>query len=122
MNNIPHWITILAALLTPIIAIFGLLIAGFQLRNNIRLKENALFDRRYVFYQRVRNYWLETAREDNPEPSYEDLIPVAEEASFIFGKDISSHILSLADKRHTGSPCFPDEDFVKPFRKYLVLK
>ena len=69
----------------------------------------------------VRYSWLETANEDNPGLSIEDLIPIADEAAFIFDKDISTHILSLADKKHTGSPFFPNSDFTRPFEKYLRL-
>ena len=51
-----------------------------------------------------------------------DLIPVSEEARFLFGEDVAQHIMSLADKEHDGSPEFPNDDFAEPFRKYLTLK
>jgi len=49
----------------------------------------------------------------------EDWFPLAEEAGFLFGEDIERHISSLADKKVEGSPFFPNEWFVAPFRKYL---
>jgi hypothetical protein len=69
--------------------------------------------------------WLKTgsgaAAGQRPWLDTEDLIPIAQEAGFLFGKDISDHILSLADKEHTGSPFFADGDFTEPFCKYLYL-
>ena len=55
------------------------------------------------------------------EPEVTDLIPLAEEATFLFSKKIGEHILSFADKRNS-SPEFADEEFIQPFREYLELK
>lgn len=52
----PHWTTYISALLVPIVAIFGALIAYRQWRtaqNNLKLD---LFDRRLVVYEAARDY------------------------------------------------------------------
>ena len=95
-----NWINVLSALLTPTIAIAGSVIAWLQYRTNSQKRKN-----------------------DNCRPhDVEDLIPVAMEARMLFGKDIAQHIISLENKAHKGSPFFPDDDFIKPFMKYLQLK
>ncbi len=55
------------------------------------------------------------------EQAVEDVVPIAEEARLLFGADIARHILSLEGKEHSGSPDFPNEDFTKPFERYLQL-
>lgn len=85
-------------------------------------RTNDLFDRRYKFYKMVEKWWLSTGDEDNPPTDITDVLPMAIEADFIFGKDIFDHIVSLQDKTHSGSPFFPNDDFSQPFRKYLTLK
>ncbi len=119
MSN--NWIAISAALLTPTIAIAGTVIAFLQWKTNHLKRKNELFDRRYDFYQKLREWWLATAMPEF-EFDIQDLIPLAEEAGFLFGDDISKHILSLEGKSHSGSPFFPNDDFSSPFRKYLKLE
>lgn len=117
-----NWINVLSALLTPTIAIAGSVIAWLQYRTNSQKRKNDLFDRRYNFYQTLEKFWLQSS-DDNCRPhDVEDLIPVAMEARMLFGKDIAQHIISLENKAHKGSPFFPDDDFIKPFMKYLQLK
>lgn len=115
-------VEVLSAWLAPIIAIVGLMLGSLQYWLALKKRKDDLFDRRYAYYQKVRNMWVSTWDKDQPVFDQEDVIMLAEEAGFIFGKDICEHILSLENKRHGGSPFFPDEDFVKPFRKYLELK
>jgi len=100
-------------------AISGIVFICWQLDRNRRREE--LLDRQYDLYQRVKEFWLLTHDTNVPTPHFEDLIPFAKEAASIFGKEMQDHILSLSGKRHSGSPLFPDEDFVRPFRKYLKL-
>lgn len=92
-----NWINILSAMLTPTIAIAGTIIAFLQYRNNYLKSKNDLFDKRYEFYKKLRTWWLSTANVDSQHYDLEmiDLIPWAEEASFLFEKDIQQHILSL---------------------------
>lgn len=126
MDDIPSWITVAAAALSPIIAIAGVAFAygNFQLAR--RRRNDELFDRRYEFYQRLRSIWLQTGNGappgDDPSVYVEDLIPIAEEARFLFGEEIAQHVLALEGNGHQGYPSFPDDWFVKPFRPYLSLE
>lgn len=116
------WIEILQALLTPTIFVIGTLIAFLQWRTNDLRRKNELFDRRYEFYQRFRKWWLAWRESEHYVPEIEDLIPFAEEADFLFGSDVSEYILSLAGTKHTGSPWFPNKDFISSFYEYLKLR
>lgn len=129
----PEWISTLTALGPLIIGIFGIAvaIAGAALARAQyvlakRKRADDLFDRRYDFYQRLRAAWMDTgvgAPEDSDPAVYiEDVVSLAEEASFLFGADIEAHIYSLVGPGHQGSQFFPDESFVEPFRKYLSLE
>lgn len=117
--NTPLLVQWLSAILTPIVAIGGLVIAVLNYRHAHRKRKDDLFDRRYEFYRRLRDWWLRTAEPDQPLVDAEDVIPIAEEARLLFGEDIAQHILSLAGKAHSGSPFFPNDDFTRPFDKYL---
>ncbi len=115
----------LFAAIGAVTGVVALLLNLFQYRLAAKRRKDDLFDRRYEFYRQVRSMWLNTGNGappgQRPWLDIKDLIPVSEEASFLFGQDIAQHICSLADKKHDGSPFFPDDDFVKPFRKYLSL-
>lgn len=121
----PTWIQWLAAFLTPAIAIAGIVIGTLNYLHTRRKRQDDLFDRRYEFYKRVRDWWLTTgtgaAPGSDPIVGVEDVVPIAEEARLLFGKDVAQHILSLEGKGHSGSPFFPDQDFTKPFERYLRL-
>ena len=119
------WIDILTALLTPMLAVFAALIAYLQWRTNELKRKNDYFDRRYNFYKRIESMWLSSSTDEQLSIfgfETEDLIPMAEEADLLFGKDVAKHIISLSGKHHDGSPFFTNDDFSKPFRKYLRLK
>jgi len=118
--------TLFLATLGSVTGIVALIISAFQYRLAAARRKDDLFDRRFKFYQQVRTMWLKTCilapAGQQLCLGIEDLIPVSEEADFLFGKDVAQHICSLADKQHDGSPFFPNDDFVGPFRKYLALK
>lgn len=114
-------INILSASLVPVIAIFGSVFIFLEWRTNERRRQNELFDRRYQFYIRIKEIYLNQHNPDSRPLDAEDWIPYAEEANFIFGADIGKHIMSFADRKLSGSPNFPEEQFIKPFRKYLKL-
>jgi hypothetical protein len=115
----------LAALLTPAIAIAGIVIGALNYLHARRKRQDDLIDRRYEFYKRVRDWWLTTgtgaAPESDPIVRLEDVVPIAEEARLLFGKDVEQQILSLEGKGHSGSPFFPNQDFTKPFERCLRL-
>ena len=117
------WIGILSASLTPTIAVAALILGILQYRLAKQRRNDDLFDRRYAFYDRLRTIWLSTGTgaPDGHDPSVDvlDLVPLAEEASFLFGQDIVDHVLSLEGPGHSGHPDFPNDDFIAPFRKYL---
>ena len=121
MNELPAWVNITSALLAPTIAIVALFLGVLNYRLSARRRRDDLFDRRYRFYQQVRDAWLSTADPSTRPPDIEDWIPIAEEASFLFGSDIADHLVSLDGRKHSGSPFFPNDNFVEPFRKYLTL-
>jgi len=116
-----EYIIILSACLAPVVAVMGIVFAGLQWWTTERERQNALFDRRFDLYTQIKKVYLEQHNSQNPPMSSEDWIPLAEEAGFLFGDDIQRHVSALADKKVEGSPFFPNEWFVKPFRKYLHL-
>ena len=114
---------------TVVIATF----TGLQYWISKQKKKNDLFQIRYNFYKKVEAQWLSTsphigAAEGDKSiqptlpPTWDDLIPIAREAKFLFGDDIFEHILSLEGKIHEGYPDFPEDWFIKPFIRYLSLK
>lgn len=114
-----------AVISTTIAASVALLtFANYKLAK--RRRKDELFDRRYKLYQEVRALWLATGG-DTPEEHQIDLdvdciMPVAEEAGFLFGDDVVKHIYSLSGKRHRGRLGFPEDDFIEPFKKYLKFE
>ena len=116
-----EYINLLSALLAPTIAILGIIFTVLQWHTSEKSRQNALFDRRYACYMRLRETYLSQHDESKRPLDIEDWIPLAEEAGFLFGADIRTHVLALADKEISGSPFFPDDWFVKPFEKYLRL-
>ena len=56
--DVSNWVQVIAALLTPAIAIVVATIAFFQWKTNDLKRKNDLFDRRYAFYQGLRRWWL----------------------------------------------------------------
>jgi hypothetical protein len=87
------WLTVLAALLTPTIAGFGIYIAWRQARtarNKLRLD---LFDRRYVIYRAV----VETIAKVNRQgyllaPDLEEFLLATRGARWLFDDDIGKYI------------------------------
>ena len=97
---------------------------GYRLQRVSR--QDSLFQARYDYYKRMRGWWLKTGdfAPEGQSPFIEetDLISPAEEASFLFGKEVAQHILALPLTGHLGHPDFPDEAFIAPFRKHLQLE
>lgn len=121
-NLIPICCTIISTMIAIAVAIFTA--ANYKLAK--RRRKDELFDRRYKLYQEVRALWLATGG-DTPEEHQIDLdvdyiMPVAEEAGFLFGDDVVKHIYSLSGKRHKGGLGIPNDDFIEPFKKYLKFE
>jgi hypothetical protein len=92
-GQLPLWVSVLAALLTPAVAVAAALIAYFNYQMAKRKRSDDLFDRRYAFYKNFRGAWLSTGTGTHPDEDpgldvIEDLAPLADEASFLFGDDI----------------------------------
>ena len=114
-------INILSALLSPILAILGVTFVWLGWRTNEKKRQNDLFDRRYKFYVKIKESYLSQHDPESRPLDVTDWIPYAEEACFLFGDDIQKHVLTFADRKLSGSPDFPEEWFVGPFKKYLKL-
>jgi hypothetical protein len=110
---------------TIVVAVAGLIISFLQWQSNQWKRKNDLFDRRYKFFKNIESWWISLNTDpDSPDDKviYEDLIPFAREAKFLFGDDICNHILSLVKMNYSGTPWFASDNFVGPFYKYLSLK
>lgn len=117
-NNL---INVLSAWLAPILAIVVITTSIMQYILAAKKRKDDLFDKRYNFYKKAEKVWLSSFNEDNPPMDIIDLLPLASEATFLFGKEVSKHIISFEGKKCT-HPWFADDDFAKPFYKYLKLK
>lgn len=107
-------------IVTIFVGVLGLFFAGLQVIIAKKKRKDDLFNLRYEFYKNVSNIWITTSNLENPSLDITDLIPISQKASFLFGEDISKHILSLANKR-APHDLFPEDDFNRPFVKYLKL-
>lgn len=108
------------AIVTAIVGTLGIIFTVLQFKLSKKKRKDDLFNLRYKFYNDVSKIWISTSNLENSPLNITDLIPIAEKAEFLFGKEIYKHILSLENKRATHD-LFPDDNFSKPFRKYLKL-
>ena len=111
---------ILLPIATIFIALLGVVFTFQQFRLAKKKRKDDLFKLRYAFYRKLSNNWVKTHNRNNPTWDRVDLFPISEEANFLFGEDISAHILSLEHKRASHG-LFPDDNFSGPFQKYLKL-
>ena len=122
----------LSAWLVPAIPVAGIIIGFLQWCTNELHRKQDLFDKRYDFYQRLRKVYL-AHHGTNPSQFHEaTLEPYIEEASFLFGADIPTHIQSfynatcddlyVSDESEWHLCPMPDKHFILPFKKYLELK
>jgi hypothetical protein len=107
-------------IITTIVAVLGIIFTVLQFILARKKRKDDLFNLRYDFYRQVSKIWLDTYDGRNPPLDTVDLIPISEKAEFLFGREITNHILSLVDK-NASNEFFPDDDFSNPFRKYLKL-
>ncbi|MDN2564792.1 hypothetical protein N1F89_01015 [Aquibium sp. A9E412] len=96
MNELPNWVEILAALLTPTIAVAVAVVAYRQWRTAHSRLVLDLFDRRLLVYQKVRrsvrvvNISGKTSREAEI-----DLLEAIDAARFLFGRDVQKYLDGL---------------------------
>jgi hypothetical protein len=95
-------IDLLAALLTPMVAIITIVLTVKSYRLERRKRKDQLFDRRYQFLKDFEKLWKTTGLESKGATigslEWDDIEPWAQEAYFLFGKDIANHIRSYEGK------------------------
>jgi hypothetical protein len=133
INNHDHMVTIkeiieiLAACLTPTVAIIGIYLAFKNYILAKRKRKDELFDRRYKFLKDFEKLWKTTGLESNGATrmmlEWDDIEPWAQEAYFLFGQDISDHLKSYTGKSFDSQITWvPDLELSKPFNKYLCFE
>lgn len=116
-------IELTGAITTPCIALIAVYYTRSQSRTDEARRKQELFQIRYNFYLKVRKIYLSIA-ESSELVDETDFFDLAEEASFLFGDDISKHIVNIAKHKIPEQVRYGiiDDWFVKPFIKYLQLK
>ena len=135
MGEVENLINILSACLTPTVAIMGLFFAWWQHRLACKKRKDDLFDRRWDYYVRAKKEFLKelvagvenNKAQDGMQKHIKNYIDhYADEALFLFGKDIEKHVRSLPNeiikRRGKGGIEDPAKSFREPFEKYLGLK
>ena len=89
----PHWTTYLAALLTPTVAVFGLVIAYRQFRTARNKLKLDLFDRRYVVYAAVRELFSSIITTGKTSPAQESSYLIGiRGARWLFGAEVRKYL------------------------------
>lgn len=109
------------ALLTPIIALGVGAVGFFQWRTAERKRRQDLFDRRFDFFKMLWSTYEDYVTGADKLVDEFDLMQFSHEAEFLFGADISKHMLAML-KRAREKSALEYEWFAKPFRKYLVIE
>lgn len=127
MEILKDTIDILAACLTPTVAVIGIFIGVKNYKLAIRKRKDDLFDRRYKFLKDFEQLWKSTGSESDgatiSELEWDDIEPWAQEAYYLFGKDIAKHLRSYEGKSFDGQfSWIPDSELAKPFNKYLCFE
>lgn len=122
-----HIINLLSAGLTPTIAIIGIYIGIKSYKLEIRKRKDELFDRRYQFLKDFEKLWKTTGPESRGATrmylGWDDIEPYAQEAYYLFGKDIVEHLKSYEGKSYDQTISWvPDTELAKPFSKYLCFE
>ena len=124
INNI---IGVLAALLTPTVAVIGIFIGIKNYKLALRKRKDDLFDRRYKFLKDFEKLWKTTGLESEGATrmnlDWDDIEPWAQEAYYLFGKDIAEHLRSYTGKSFDQKLSWvPDSELARPFNKYLCFE
>lgn len=127
METIKELVNISSALLTPTIAVIGIFLGVKNYRLGLRRRKDDLFDRRYKFLKDFEELWKTTGLESEGATrmclEWDDIEPWAQEAYFLFDKDIVQHIKSYEGKSYDRSfPWVPDSKLAKPFHRYLCFE
>ena len=94
------YVDLLAALLTPVIAIVTTYIAIQQYRANQMKLRHDLYDRRLQLYNAVAEFWSHVMREGTADRAQlTTLLQKTRESYFLFGKEIADlHYRSLQER------------------------
>jgi hypothetical protein len=95
----PRWVTILSALLTPTIAIAGVMIAYLQRWTAEKKRKQDLFDRRFAVFESARTLLQELQLHDSP--SQEALRAYAignAGAEFLFDDDVDRYLKEIGER------------------------
>lgn len=127
MKNLPDIITILSAVLTPLLATVTITSHILNYRLAKKRRNDDLFNRRYQFVIAFEKLWRTTGNEKDGATQmmleWDDLAPFIDEAEYLFGNDIVKHIKSYENKSCNDRMTWvPDTKLRKPFRKYLKFK
>lgn len=106
-NELPYWLFITLetakALLTPVVAIFGLWIAINQLRVSKSKLRLDLYERRYKIYEAIRSVLGKILRE-GPDNALKNYVLVHEfdvgtaDSSFLFDQAVTDHLAKMRKK------------------------
>lgn len=125
MSSEKDRIDIFSAISMPIIAAIVAFVTWLQWDTNEKKRKQDLFDKRYTFYSKLKELYIEHAREGE-RFDFLDFVPAAEEARFLFGKDIEKHVLAIPDRKVVDEAAayigIVEGWFIRPFLKYLALK
>lgn len=94
MNCDPHWTAYFSALLTPIVACFGIYIARRQWQTAQKKLKFDLFDRRFVVYEATRNF-LDSVRSSGKVRD-EDIVKfrvATREAKWLLNVEVASYLI-----------------------------
>lgn len=117
MNDLPYWIQVTSALLTPTVAIAAGVIGWLQWRTNETKRKQDLFDRRFDVFKRAASGYSELWSEMSGTTSSHEWRYFCIEAGFLFGPDIVQHLKTMDRKRE-----FDLEWFAEPFKRYMQFK
>jgi hypothetical protein len=121
MQQVPNWIFIVNALAIPVIALIAAAIGFLQWRTAELKRKQDLYDKRYLFFEKIWKLYCRVYHDPNATPLFEDdLVEYEHEASFLFGDDIARHLTEVP--KHQDSSVHEYEWFIRPFRKYLSLR
>ncbi|MER8581727.1 hypothetical protein NKG95_24060 [Mesorhizobium sp. M1423] len=99
MNNLPQWVQILQALLTPVIALAVGFIAYRQWRTAHSRLVLDLFEKRLAVYERTRRAVSVVNTHGKASPDAEaDLLAAMNSAEFLFGKDVRDYLQKLWER------------------------
>jgi len=95
------WVELLAALLTPTIAVAAVVLGVLQYRLALKRRDDELFDRRYRFFDEFRKALIDIVRDvggDNIDADKLEitLASLSRRAEFLFPAQVSEEIRSLS--------------------------